>query len=156
MTRFLTSLMLAVALLSGCSDPAPEQPPQSPATPTIPEPAAPTGDRSEASTAEEAEIQTREYGFRCDDGSEFGLTVTGHNAVMTLEDTTYEMRQQPAASGVFHAGDLWQVHSRGDTALLIGQDSTRECQQVASRIIPTHIDTTPVSQAGPISGETVE
>lgn len=154
MTRYLSSLILATVLLSGCSDPAPEQPPQDPAAPTTTEPAAVPVETTGENKQQTQEMQTHEYGFRCDDGSEFRLAVTGRNAVMELDDTTYEMRQQPAASGVFHAGDLWQVHSRGDTALLIGQDSTRECQQIASRMIPADSDT--ASQTVHSGGEAVE
>ena len=83
--------------------------------------------------------------YRCDDGAEFELTVIGSSAHMELDNTSYELRQQPAASGIFHAGDLWQVHSKAGTALLIGPDSTRECDQVATR----QVDVPAPSPAGP-------
>ena len=133
MTRSAVSLVVVALLLNACSDPEPPQQVEQPAAET---PAALTGQPPE--TAPETVPDSNEPSgqailYRCDDGTEFELTIIGSSAHMELDETSYEMRQQPAASGIYHAGDLWQVHSKAETALLIGPDSTRECDQVATR-----------------------
>ena len=133
MNRFAASLIVVALLLNACSDPEPPQQPEQPAAET---PAALTGQPPE-SVPQALPDGTQGSGqamlYRCDDGTEFELTIIGSSAHMELDETSYEMRQQPAASGIYHAGDLWQVHSKAETALLIGPDSTRECDQVATR-----------------------
>ncbi len=132
MTRYLASLIFAALLLNGCSDPQSPQQPEKPAA----EPPA-TSVEAPAPEPADAPDQVIQPGqvfiYRCDDGTDFELTIIGSSAHMELDSTSYELRQQPAASGIFHAGDLWQVHSKAETALLIGPDSTRECDRVAMR-----------------------
>jgi len=133
MTRSALSVIVVALLLNACSDPEPPQQPEQPAAET---PAPLTGQPPEAAPevvpgSDQPPGQAILY--RCDDGTEFELTIIGSSAHMELNETSYEMRQQPAASGIYHAGDLWQVHSKAETALLIGPDSTRECDQVATR-----------------------
>ncbi len=132
MTRSAFSLVVAALLLNACSDPQPSQQPEQ----SVAEVPAAQTDQPVAEPEDEAgdDVQSgRAVIYRCDDGTEFELTVIGSSAHMELDNTSYELRQQPAASGIFHAGDLWQVHSKTETALLIGPDSTRECDQVATR-----------------------
>lgn len=148
MTRSVFSPVIAALLLSACSDP---QPPQQPKQPVTAPPASQTGQPAEMAEPEKIPDSNAQKGqaiiYRCDDGTEFELTIIGSGAHMELANTSYEMRQQPAAAGVYHAGDLWQVHSKAETALLIGPDSTRECDQVATREVEVAPDS-PVEPAG--------
>ncbi|MCK5874857.1 MAG: MliC family protein [Alcanivoracaceae bacterium] len=132
MTRSALSLVVVALLLNACSDPQPPQQPEQP----VAEIPAPQPDQPVTEPEDESDggVQSGQaIIYRCDDGTEFELTIMGSSAHMELDNTSYELRQQPAASGIFHAGDLWQVHSKAETALLIGPDSTRECDQVATR-----------------------
>lgn len=137
MTRSALSLIAVALLLNACSDPEPPPQPEQP----VAETPAPVAEQPVETEPEPAPDSAQQPGqailYRCDDGTEFELTIIGSSAHMELDDTSYEMRQQPAASGIYHAGDLWQVHSKAETALLIGPDSTRECDQVATREVET-------------------
>ena len=157
MTRSVSSLIVAVLLLTACSDP---QPPQQPSKPTTETPATPPEQPvTEQADEPDSDIQGGQaIIYRCDDGAEFELTIIGSSAHMELDSTSYELRQQPAASGVYHAGDLWQVHSKAETALLIGPDSTRECDQVATREVaaPPASSVEPVNSAATAAEQGLE
>ena len=99
MTRSVFSPVIAALLLSACSDP---QPPQQPEQPVTAPPASQTGQPAEMAEPEEIPDSNVQKGqaiiYRCDDGTEFELTIIGSGAHMELANTSYEMRQQPAAS----------------------------------------------------------
>lgn len=128
LSRLLSCLFL-FALLAGCSEP-----------PTVPAPETPAAPETTVDDNAEVELPTDStvddvhapLTYRCDDGTRFELVIDGANAVMTLEGEEHELRQQPAASGVFHVGAVWQLHGKGDQALLIGADGTRECELFAA------------------------
>lgn len=142
MTRSALSVIVVALLLNACSDSQPPQQPEQPAAET-PAPVAEQSVQTEPEAVPDREQQAGQaILYRCDDGTEFELTIIGSSAHMELDSTSYELRQQPAASGIYHAGDLWQVHSKAETALLIGPDSTRECDQVATREVETPAGTT--------------
>lgn len=151
MIRSVSSLIVAALLLTACSDPKPPQQPEQPLTETPAAKVEQPATKPEA--APDSDTQpSQAVIYRCDDGTEFELTIIGSSAHMELDSTSYEMRQQPAASGVYHAGDLWQVHSKAETALLIGPDSTRECDQVATR----EVETAPASPVEPLDSAAAE
>lgn len=153
MTRSVLSIIVAALLLNACSDPQPPQQPEPPAPETPAAEAEQPVSATEPEASPDGEVQQGQaIIYRCDDGTEFELTIIGSSAHMELDSTSYELRQQPAASGIFHAGDIWQVHSKAETALLIGPDSTRECDQVASR----EVETPPVSLVAPADSVTAE
>ena len=146
MPRSVLSFIMTALLLSGCSDPQPAGQSGQPAEQTTAPQAEQAMTVTESKVPPDSDAHTGQtIIYRCDDGTEFELTIMGSSAHMELENSSYEMRQQPAASGIYHAGDLWQVHSKAETALLIGPDSTRECATVATR----KADMTPSGPAGP-------
>jgi hypothetical protein len=127
---YLTLLLTVGALVGACSDSS--VPPTEVSTKIAPE-TPPDPDTDIHSTTpdagDSAEPATAMH-FRCDDGSHFSLSLDGPSGLMTRDDTLHELRQEPAASGMFYSGDQWQVHSKDNRALLIGPDSTRQCQRV--------------------------
>jgi membrane-bound inhibitor of C-type lysozyme len=128
MTRAIISCAFTAILLAGCSDSsAPGQQGSNADRPTE-APAEPVSKADSAATAESDSPHTILNRYRCDAGGEFLLGITGSSASLEIESSIYELRRQPAASGEFYSGEVWQVHCKGDKALLIGQDSTRECQ----------------------------
>jgi membrane-bound inhibitor of C-type lysozyme len=133
MTRSALSVIVVALLLNACSEPQSPQQPEQPAAETQTPLAEQPVETEPEAVPDSDQPPGQAILYRCDDGTEFEMTVIGSSAHMELDNTSYEMRQQPAASGIYHAGDLWQVHSKGETALLIGPDSTRECDQVAVR-----------------------
>ncbi|MFN3714041.1 MAG: hypothetical protein ACK4SX_10305 [Alcanivoracaceae bacterium] len=124
----LAALIALMVLLASCSD-SPAPAPLS-GTPTDPAdmPADPPVALPEDSPVLPEEIIT-EQRYRCDDDMELVLMVNAHRARLITAEGEQELRQEPAASGVYFVGDDWQVHSKGSSALLIGPDSTRECHQ---------------------------
>lgn len=129
----LISVTLIALPLTGCSDsPSPEQKTSNSDAKIEPEVSA----HSETPATEKDSASDGQYIFigryRCEGDGEFLLSVTDHSASLEIEGVTYELRQQPAASGAFYAGDLWQVHGKSEHALLIGQDNTRDCQLLSS------------------------
>jgi len=123
---------LALLLLAGCSDSSvPEQQTSETEASVETQPSAPSDAPAMKEDGERDDQPLFVGRYRCEEGSEFLLSVSDHSASVEIEGITYELRQQPAASGAFYAGDLWQVHSKGEHALLIGQDSTRDCQLLA-------------------------
>jgi membrane-bound inhibitor of C-type lysozyme len=125
----LVSLITLMVLIASCSDgPTPALPPGTPSDPAD-LPAAPPVVQQEDPPPGADEAAAEQH-YRCDDDMELVLMVAAHRARVITAESEQELRQEPAASGVYFVGDDWQVHSKGTSALLIGPDSTRECRQL--------------------------
>ena len=136
MVRSCIGVLLLALWLGGCDEP--------PATPSAPEPASDPDLSTTGTTAPEPSLATPEtvtagWHYRCDDGTRFDLFIDGADATLLLEQQVHELRRQPAASGMFLSGEHWQLHHKGQQALLIGAEDTRACQ-------PGDAITTPVSE----------
>lgn len=125
----LTTAMLLLGMIGGCSDSSTPDQQAQPAAPT--EPAAADADTTDATQTsasfdlgEQAGEVTR---YRCDDGTELELAPYQYGASLSIGDQQDSLQQEAAASGTFYKGAQWSVHLKEGAMLLIGRSGTQGC-----------------------------
>lgn len=132
-------LLSSAASLIGCSDPEPtadaqpDRQPASAAQTTLTEETVNTAPMDEA-TAQAAAIShpITEHLYRCTDGEEFSIRFGDQSATLRTSEDQFELRQQPAASGIRYADDAAEFLSEGDQAIFMVEDQSHDCTLVSS------------------------
>lgn len=133
--RHQIALAAALALIAGCSDSdAPEQQAPAPATePKVEQQAAPAP-APEPEIQPQPEIAANVVMYECDDGVKFEAEFVDQGVVMVINDMSYDLRQQPAASGSLYADGSTSFHTQEQEALWTDAQGTRSCQEVPAEV----------------------
>ena len=114
--------LLLLLCLSGCSDSDSNAPAKSGAEKQP--------DKTATTAAKEPVIShsVKEFLFRCTDGTELTVTYGDQQANLVINDMSHTLRQQPSGSGTRYTDETLDFTTKGDQAILVSGDQTRDCQ----------------------------
>ncbi|MEM0516677.1 MliC family protein [Pseudoalteromonas sp. YIC-827] len=67
--------------------------------------------------------------FRCDSGATFSVRFGAESAILTLDQDTYTLHGERAASGAKYSNKKLTFWSKGDNSILMINDETWQCQR---------------------------
>jgi membrane-bound inhibitor of C-type lysozyme len=125
-------LCAATVFLSACSEPEPTPAAQIEAQAPVTKQVASEAQSTESKQTEATSHSVTEHLFRCTDGEEFSIRFGDQMATLNTANEQFDLRQQPAGSGVRYADETVEFLSKGDQAIFMIADQTHDCTLASS------------------------